>query len=126
MDSWWDTKSDAIEYADNLEEIEGPFFQLSEVQRFEKAQIVGLNANLLATPYLDPEHEYYAEELAVAIQTWMKLYDKDGNIKTGRGHKDQIKAALAGRGLSGEAIDRIATLINPKSRKKGGLISIDN
>lgn len=76
-----------------------------------------------AMPYLDPNHKHYSKELAVAVNTWCTLYDKDGAYKANRSHKDQIKATLAGNGLSDAAIDRIATLVNPN--KAGGAPSTD-
>lgn len=67
--------------------------------------------------YLDSAHPFHSKELAAAVEVWMILYG-DGEPKPGRGHKDQIKAHLTGRGFSREAIERIATVVNPN--KKGG------
>ncbi len=69
--------------------------------------------------YLDPNHEFYSKELAIAIKTWMTLFDR-GNIKTNRSFKRQIVEWLnQNHGtLSNTAIKRIATVINPK--KEGG------
>jgi hypothetical protein len=71
-------------------------------------------------PYLDPsykEGEFYSEELAAAVRAWLALYD-GGKFKPNRGHKEQIKKELMGKGLSNAAIERIATLVNPN--KDGG------
>lgn len=67
--------------------------------------------------YLDPSHEYYSEELALAVKAWLALYGEGGKYQSNQAHKDQIGALLPKK-LSKEAIDRIATLVNP--RKKGG------
>lgn len=76
------------------------------------------NANIeLTPPYLDPLHKHYALELATAIEVWLDLYNA-GIFKEKLAHKAQIKALLKGRGLSNEAIERIAKVVNPA--KTGG------
>ena len=75
------------------------------------------NIDINCPAYLDPNHEYYSAELAIAIEVWQKLYES-GTIRANRAGKKQIKDLLEGRGLSNEAINRISTLVNPN--KKGG------
>lgn len=67
--------------------------------------------------YLDSAHPFHSKELAAAVEVWTILYG-NGKAKPGRGHKDQIRAHLNGKGFSREAIERIATVVNPN--KKGG------
>jgi hypothetical protein len=68
--------------------------------------------------FLDPHHEFYSEELAIAVKAWLKLYGEGGTYQQNQAHKKQIEALLNGKELSYEAIKRISTLVNPK--KKGG------
>lgn len=92
---------------------------LEEVQRFENKAATTSNKEVAATqPYLDPNHKYYSEELALAVTTWLALYGDNGKFHTRKGHKEQIVKALAGNNLSAAAISRITTLVNPN--KSGG------
>ena len=79
-----------------------------------------------SSPYLNPNHEFYSGELHIAVQAWVDLYAND-TIRSHRGHKQQAKKWLRKNhsSLSEKAIDRIATVINPKSRKRGGSIPIE-
>lgn len=72
--------------------------------------------------YFDPQHKYYSEELAIAVNVWLELYGNN-KINTKRSHKEQIKGLLSRYDLSGAAIGRIATLVNPN--KDGGAPPID-
>lgn len=69
-------------------------------------------------PFLDPSHEFYSEELALAVKAWLSLYGEGGTYKPNQAHKKQIQSTLDPKKLSNEAIMRISTLVNPK--KKGG------
>jgi hypothetical protein len=97
------------------------YIYLEDVQRFEAEMKDSKDA--VNAPYLDPSHEYYSEELATAVSTWLSLYGVGGKYKAKISHKIQIKNALSGKGLSDSAIDRIAVLVNPN--KKGGAPAID-
>lgn len=94
-----------------------------ELHRFEANALQEAIHPKTAEPYLDPSHNHYSKELAVAVNAWRTLYDKGGAYKAKKSHKEQIKATLAGNGLSDAAIDRIATLVNPN--KAGGAPSTD-
>jgi hypothetical protein len=90
----------------------------SELERFGATRDTLEDEDLKHAPdYLDPSHEYYSNELAAAVKVWIHLYG-EGQIKKSRSHKNQITAALVGKGFSNSAIERIATLVNPK--KAGG------
>ena len=71
-------------------------------------------------PYLDPEHKYYSEELALAVEVWMELLNEDGKFTEHKAPREQIEDLLKKKRekLSKNAIDRITTMINPK--KSGG------
>jgi len=69
-------------------------------------------------PFLNPDHEFYSEELALAVKAWLDLYGDGGTYQPNQAHKKQIQSILDGKELSNEAIMRISTLVNPK--KKGG------
>ena len=82
-------------------------------------------------PYLDKKHQYYADELAIAIQAWMAVYG-GGNVQAQKGNKGQIEtwlnknyqtprkgeAANYTDTLSKECKKRIITVVNPN--KSGG------
>ena len=76
-------------------------------------------------PYLDTKHEYHSEELAIAIETWMALFENKQYLSK----KEALSNPLFVKDiqkhikkqhpkLSDRATDRITTLINP--RKRGG------
>ena len=76
-------------------------------------------------PYLDTEHDYYAEELAIAVETWMVLFEdeqyisKKETFKNPQFKKDIQKHIKDHYKIdSARKIDRITTVINP--RKRGG------
>jgi hypothetical protein len=67
-------------------------------------------------PYLDPEHDYYSEELAATIMAWQYAVEK-------KPRKNDFKAIVQARlkslsDLSGSAKERIATTAN--CHKNGG------
>ena len=69
--------------------------------------------------YLDNNHKYFSEELQIAIETWGELFGKEKFIEK-NAPKKQIEDLLKSKhkGLSKGALNRIATLVNPK--KQGG------
>jgi hypothetical protein len=76
-------------------------------------------------PYLNTEHKYHSEELAIAIETWMALFeDKQYISKKETINNPQFKSDIQKHikkqhpKLSDRSMDRIGTLINP--RKRGG------
>lgn len=78
-------------------------------------------------PFLDVEHEFYAEELRIAVEAWIKLYEKTSPQKKFKlGHRMRIEKFLKEkyskekyRKFGDTKFMRIATVINPNS--KGGL-----
>ncbi len=78
-------------------------------------------------PYMDTKNEYYAPELAIAVDAWKRIYSEPGAIQENRGYKDQISEWLENNhpDLSKDARARIATVINVGKRKKGGSPKIE-
>ena len=73
------------------------------------------------TPYLDPEHQWYSEELDAAVKAWMALYADGGFKKKSLGHKEQIESWLMKHRphlRSVYARENIVTVVNPN--KDGG------
>lgn len=101
-----------------------------EIIRFEKKHTIVSepdNAEQLRQcpdSYLNPNHPFYSEELATAVNVWLGIYGSGGKYKSKESHKAQIKKELMNCGLSKTAIDRIATLVNPN--KDGGAPVIDS
>lgn len=69
-------------------------------------------------PFMDENHEFYSRELAIAVGVWLALFGEGGEYQQNRAVKEQIKALLSDKKLSGAAVNRISTLVNP--RKNGG------
>lgn len=77
-----------------------------------------VETSFLKLPYLDAGHEFYSQELALAVKTWLALYGEGGKYRSNQAHKEQIESTLQGEDLSKSATERIITLVNPQ--KKGG------
>ena len=72
-------------------------------------------------PYLDPEHQWYSEDLDAAVKAWMALYADGGFKKKSLGHKAQIESWLMKHRphlRSNYARENIVTVVNPN--KDGG------
>lgn len=74
---------------------------------------------------LDPKHKYYSEELAIAVGTWVALFENKQYIskkeaKKNPQFKNDIRKHIRKQNpkLGTTKINRIATLVNPK--KSGG------
>lgn len=80
-----------------------------------------ISAKSLEVNYLNKNHRYFAEELKIAVEAWVELYEKNppSDIPKG-GHRKYIKAWLVENfpNLGRNSQDRIITIINPN--RKGG------
>jgi len=84
--------------------------------------------------YLNPEHPYFARELTIAMECWKALFASGTYVKKRIATKAVIIKWLEKKGenlpksqkLSGNAKERIATLINPVENKTGGLPKIED
>ncbi len=65
-------------------------------------------------PYLNPHHEYFKEELKIAVETWLHFFDGKKFTPTGA-PKEPYRQHLKKHQphLKNETIERICTLINP-------------
>ncbi len=98
------------------------FVTAEEAERFSRAHALTLRSIGDTPPYLNPNHDFYSKELAVAVKAWVALF-ADGSFERGFSTPRQhIERWLrAGKfDLDENAKQRIATLVNPKKSKKGG------
>jgi len=88
-------------------------------QQLERSKAAGVPA------YLRKDHNFFSLELYAAVIVWTELFEPE-RVKPRTALKQQIAAQLrqynssksSAEKLSDNAVDRIATLVNP--RKKGG------
>jgi len=98
------------------------FVAAEEAERFSRERALTLKSIGDTPPYLNPHHDYYSKELAVAVKAWVALF-ADGSFEKGyKTPRQHIERWLrAGKfDLDENAEQRIATLVNPKTSKKGG------
>ena len=98
------------------------FVTADEAERFCREHALTLKSTGDTPPYLNPNHEFYSKELAVAVRAWVALF-ADGSFERGyRTRRQHVERWLrVGKcDLDENAIQRIATLVNPKTSKKGG------
>lgn len=98
------------------------FVTQEEAERFCRIHALTLKSSADTPPYLNPNHDFYATELATAVEAWMALF-ADGTFepkkKTPRQHIVLWLMARKPR-LDESAEQRIATLVNPDTKKGGG------
>ena len=98
------------------------FVTQEEAERFSREHALTLKSTGDTPPYLNPNHDFYSEELAIAVRAWVALF-ADGSFEKGyKTPRQHIERWLrAGKfDLDENAEQRIATLVNPKTSKKGG------
>jgi hypothetical protein len=98
------------------------FVTAEEAERFCREHALTLKSTGDTLPYLNPNHDFYSEELAIAVRAWVALF-ADGSFEKGyKTPRQHIERWLrAGKfDLDENAEQRIATLVNPKTSKKGG------
>ncbi len=98
------------------------FVTQEEAKRFSREHALTLKSTGDTPPYLNPNHDFYSEELAIAVRAWVALF-ADGSFEKGyKTPRQHIERWLrAGKfDLDENAEQRIATLVNPKTSKKGG------
>lgn len=97
---------------------ENPAFLGKDIEKI----LLEAEAHDMTASYLNYDHPYYVDELAVAVRAWLALFENGKPMDTKKSFKQQVRIWLnadpKGRTLSCEARERIATLINPN--KKGG------
>ena len=81
-------------------------------------------------PYLDPKHPSYSAELSAAVSVWLAMYEKkeidpDNSLSPRTQIENWVsnniqKTLGKNHKITENAIGRIATLVNPTSKKKSG------
>ena len=98
------------------------FVSNDELIRLQKTQTDKNNftSDFNEAPYLNIKHDFYSQELKIAVEVWMTLYKNGPSTTPHGGHKKYISEWLDENypRLSGLAKGRINTLVNP--RKQGG------
>ncbi len=98
------------------------FVTAEEVERFCREHALTLRSTGDTPPYLNPNHDFYSEELAIAVKAWVALF-ADGSFekgkKTPRQHVEHWLRAGKFK-IKDNAKQRIATLVNPTTAKDGG------
>ena len=100
------------------------FVTQEEAERFSRKHALTLKSNSETPSYLNPNHESYSTELAIAVKAWMALF-ADGSFERGnKTPRQHVERWLKARrfGLKGNAEQRIASLVNPDPAKKGGAL----
>lgn len=77
--------------------------------------------NTLINQIFSEDHTYYSEELKLAIEVWEDMF-VNGSYNPNQGVKKQIIKSLKEKKqkITNNACERIATVVIPKKRKKGG------
>jgi hypothetical protein len=93
-----------------------------EAGRFCREHALTLRSVGDTPPYLNPNHDFYSKELAIAVKAWVALF-ADGSFekgnKTPRQHIERWLRAGKFK-IKDNAEQRIATLVNPAIAKDGG------
>ena len=104
------------------------FVSAEEAERFSNEHALTLRSSSETPPYRNPNHKFHSTELATAVNAWMALF-ADGSFKPGnktpRQHIERWLRAVRPR-LNGYAEQRIATLVNPDTKKGGGVPKTPN
>ena len=98
------------------------FAFVDDVKRLDKEFSQDGEEHHQRPPYLDPGHKHYSEELALAVEVWMDLFNKEGKFNERQAHKKQIENLLKQKreSLTQAAKERIATLV------RGGSVRSDS
>ena len=98
------------------------FVSAEEAERFSREHALTLKSSSDTPSYLNRNHDFYSTELAIAVNAWMTLF-ADGSFEpAGKTIRQRIELWLKARrfGLEDNAEQRIATLVNPDTKKGGG------
>ena len=78
-----------IRHAITAEELDNIYFAVEDVLEFEKKhpeyapqETPYISKDGETPPYLSRKHEYFSEELSIAIETWLAMFGPGGKIKT--------------------------------------------
>ena len=98
------------------------FVSAEEAERFSREHALTLKSSSDTPSYLNRNHDFYSTELAIAVNAWMTLF-ADGSFEpAGKTIRQSIELWLTAQrlGLKEHAEQRIASLVNPDTKKGGG------
>ena len=98
------------------------FVTAEEAERFSREHALTLKSSSDTPSYLNRDHDFYSTELATAVKAWMALF-ADGSFEPGgKTIRQRIELWLTAQrlGLKEHAEQRIASLVNPDTKKGGG------
>ena len=98
------------------------FVSAEEAERFSREHALTLKSSSDTPSYLNRNHDFYSTELATAVKAWMALF-ADGSFEPGgKTIRQRIELWLTAQrlGLKENAEQRIASVVNPDTKKGGG------
>ena len=98
------------------------FVSAEEAERFSREHALTLKSSSDTPSYLNRNHDFYSTELATAVEAWMVLF-ADGSFEPrGKTIRQRIELWLTAQrlGLKENAEQRIASVVNPDTKKGGG------
>jgi len=98
------------------------FVSAEEAERFSREHALTLKSSSDTPSYLNRNHDFYSTELATAVKAWMVLF-ADGSFEPeGKTIRQRIELWLTAQrlGLKENAEQRIASVVNPDTKKGGG------
>ena len=98
------------------------FVTQEEAARFSREHALTLKSSSDTPSYLNRDHDFYSTELATAVKAWMALF-ADGSFEPGgKTIRQRIELWLSAQrlGLKENAEQRIASVVNPDTKKGGG------
>ncbi len=98
------------------------FVSAEEAERFSREHALTLKSSSDTPSYLNRNHDFYSTELATAVKAWMALF-ADGSFEPGgKTTRQRIELWLKARrfALESNAEQRIASVVNPDTKKGGG------
>ncbi len=98
------------------------FVTQEEAERFSREHALTLKSSSDTPPYLNPNHDFYSTELAIAVKAWMELFADGSFDPGGKTIRQRIELWLSAQrlGLKENAEQRIASVVNPDTKKGGG------
>lgn len=99
------------------------YLTTKEFDRFRRQHALALEFERENAPFLNPDHDWYATELAIAVQAWMALFADGTFLPRKSTPKQHIERWLSKNqpDLLESTRQRIATLVNPDTGKPGGV-----
>ncbi len=98
------------------------FVTAEEAERFSRKHALTLRSSTETPSYLNPNHDFYSTELAIAVRAWVALFASGDFDPKGKSAKSRILQWLSKNAvdLTPTARANIATLVNPNKDKVGG------